>query len=277
MRPAEKTIHNLLLDLKRTTRPELDQKILGNCFTELQTRKLSNPAPRPSYWRLFMQSRLTKSAAAAIIVIAATLSLTLLDKTVAPAYAVEQTVEALKSVRNLRMSMNEGAMELLILINPQTGLADHIRADVKESGDVTITIPGQTYIYSKQNNEVTLLPQELLRNDLNFKDAINSLVEQTNAVGGRIEIVNKFSDLAQRQVITVTIIRKDQSVAGEFLIDPKTHLPLYIGIAAGETINYMGPIQYNVDLPKDAFEFIVPKGAKVTDQRPEEMKKQNDR
>lgn len=273
MRPADKSIHNLLLKIEHKTGPALDQRILDDCLTELQTAKRSSARPRANRWRLIMQNPVTKQVAAAIIVIAALLSLTLFDQGVAPAYALEQTVEALQGVRSLKMSMPAGPMkaDLLMRINPQTGRADHIRMQT-DSGDVTITIPGQTYMYSKQNNTVTLLPQELLRNDLNFKDVINSLVENTGAADGRIEILNQFSDRVQKQVVTVRIIRKDETVAGEFLIDPESRLPIYFGTDAGGTLNYMGPIEYNVDIPAEAFEFAIPAGASVTDQRPEELK-----
>ncbi len=278
MRPTEKKIQNLLKKLTNQTRPELDEKILNDCFTELNAAKSSAPVSSPNIWSIIMHSKMIKPIAAAIIIIVALLSLTLLDQTVAPAYALEQTVQALRGVRSLRMTLSAGPVkaDLLMLINTQTGRADHIRMQT-DSGDVTITIPGQTYMYQKQNNTVTFLPQELLRNDLNFKDVINSLVEQTGASDGRIEILNQFSQRAQKQVISVTIIRKDQTVAGEFLIDPESRLPIYLGTDAGGTLNYMGPIEYNIDIPTDAFEFAIPAGAAVTDQRPEELKNQQTR
>jgi outer membrane lipoprotein-sorting protein len=275
MRPTEKKIHNLIQNLNDKTRPELDQKILDDCFIELENQVSSTPPAGPTIWRIIMNSKFTKPIAAAIIIIAAILSLTFFDKVVAPAYAVEKTVEALRGVQNLRikMTMNEKTVELLMLINQQTGLADRIRMDDRDTGNVTITIPDQTYMYSKQKNEVTLIAQKILVNDLNFKDVINSLIEQTHAADGQLKITKRLDSLAGQDVIAVTIIRKDNSVAGEFLIEPKSNLPIYIGTEASKgQLNYMGPIEYNVQIAKDAFEFNIPKGAKVTDNRPEELK-----
>jgi hypothetical protein len=171
------------------------------------------------------------------------------------------------------MTIGPKSTELLMLINQQTGLADHIRMDVRDSGDVTITIPDQSYVYSKQKNEVTLLGQELLTNDLNFKDVINSLVRKTGAEGGQVKITKSFNETEQKEMIAARIIRQDESIAGEFLIDPDSNLPVYIGTEGPDgELNYMGPIEYDVELSENAFEFIIPQGAKVIDNRPEELK-----
>ncbi|MHC4501114.1 MAG: hypothetical protein ACYS21_18600, partial [Planctomycetota bacterium] len=49
-------------------------------------------------WRIIMNSKITKLAAAAIIVIAA-ISITFLDKLTSPVYAIEETFEAMRQVR----------------------------------------------------------------------------------------------------------------------------------------------------------------------------------
>jgi len=49
--------------------------------------------------RIIMKSPITKLAAAAVIIIAVTLSINILDKSIIPAYALEQTIQASHSVR----------------------------------------------------------------------------------------------------------------------------------------------------------------------------------
>ncbi|MHC4926037.1 MAG: hypothetical protein ACYTER_01675, partial [Planctomycetota bacterium] len=188
-----------------------------------------------------MNNKMTKPAAAAIILVVGILGLTLFEKTVPTVYAVEQTIEAMRSVNNLRLKteVDGHRITMIMVINQQNGRAEHIRMEA-DSGDVTITTPGQTYVYKSQKNEVTLLGQELLVNNLNFHDVINSLIEQTHRL----------------------------------LIDPESHLPIYLGMEAGDKLNYMGPIEYNIDIAEDAFVFVIPEGAKVNDQRPEELKAQ---
>ena len=222
-----------------------------------------------------MKSKVTQLAAAAIIIVGVFVGINMFKGT--PAYAVEQTIEALWNIHTLRMETKDvlQSAELLMKINPETGLTDHIRMNKPSTGDIVITIPGQSYMYEKQRNEIQLVGQELLRNDLNFKDPINSLTEQTNASGGRLVIAKEFSETAQRDMIRVTIIRQDESVAGEFLMDPDTKLPIYIGVGAQDgKLNYMGPIEYNVEIPEDTFEFTVYENVTVIDNRPDALKSQ---
>jgi outer membrane lipoprotein-sorting protein len=275
MKPAEK-IEQLLKNMNITPDPDRNQQTLDAILgAQAETNQQIPEEVKPQIWRIIMHNKMTKHIVAAMIILAAIFSLVFFEKAVSPAYAVEQTVEALRGVQNLRIKMTSGskAVELLMLVNQQTGLADRIRMDDRETGDVTITIPDQTYMYNKQKNEVTFLAQKILVNDLNFKDVINSLIEQTHAVGGQLKITNRLDELAGQNVIVVTITRKDSSVAGEFLINPKSNLPIYIGTGTPSgQLNYMGPIEYNVQIAKDAFEFSIPKDAKVTDNRPDELK-----
>jgi len=52
-----------------------------------------------SKWRIIMKSRITKLAAAAVIIIMVILSVTVLDKSIPSAYAIEQTIRAYESLR----------------------------------------------------------------------------------------------------------------------------------------------------------------------------------
>ncbi|MHC5162704.1 MAG: hypothetical protein ACYSO4_06255 [Planctomycetota bacterium] len=68
MRPTEKKIQNLIQNLKENTRPELDAKILDSCFTELNTPKSDTPVKGTNIWSIIMHRKITKVAAAIIII-----------------------------------------------------------------------------------------------------------------------------------------------------------------------------------------------------------------
>jgi hypothetical protein len=55
MRPTEKKIQNLIQNLKENTRPELDEKILDSCFTELNTQESSTPVKGTNIWSIIME------------------------------------------------------------------------------------------------------------------------------------------------------------------------------------------------------------------------------
>lgn len=68
MRPTEK-IQNLIQNLNDTTRPELDEKILDNCFRELNTQKASTPAKGPNIWSVIIHNSITKYAAMVVFLL----------------------------------------------------------------------------------------------------------------------------------------------------------------------------------------------------------------
>lgn len=272
MRPG-KNIEEIIKQFDMEIHPDKDRRILDGLQQAHAAAKRSGPVfSAMDMWRIIMKSNMTKytAAVAAMIVIGVSVFVVSL-----PSYAIAETVEAVGRIRNLRMSIVKESQtaQMLMQINSQTGHVDYIRMNEQGTGDVIITIPDQTYIYRKQQNQVTLLPQELLTNDLNFKDVINSLVEQTGAQGGRVIITKRLHEPEQKELIIAAITRADKSVAGEFLIDPDSKLPLYIGIEGADgTLNYMGPIEYDIPMPDDTFEFVIPDGAEVIDNRPEELK-----
>ena len=59
--------------------------------------------------RRFTMSRLTKLAAAAAIIVAVALSITIVDKLASPAYAIEQTIEAFKNIRYMHIVQHDKA------------------------------------------------------------------------------------------------------------------------------------------------------------------------
>ena len=62
--------------------------------------------------RRLIMNRFSKLAAAAVIIIAAVLAITVLDKSIAPAYAIEQTIEAFKNVRFMHIVRRDEAGNL---------------------------------------------------------------------------------------------------------------------------------------------------------------------
>jgi hypothetical protein len=66
---------------------------------------LSKQSPRQvEFWRTIMKAKITKLAAAAVIVFAVVLSITFLDKSVTPpAYALEQTIEANHTIQTVHL------------------------------------------------------------------------------------------------------------------------------------------------------------------------------
>ncbi len=102
MRPTRK-IEKSIRQLQDRTGAELDARTLSDACQVLakkqQTQSASN---KPNIWRIIMKSKMTKLAAAAAIIIAAIIGINHFGGSVdmvAPAYAIEQTIEAYNYVR----------------------------------------------------------------------------------------------------------------------------------------------------------------------------------
>lgn len=95
MRP-ENDIEQIIRETRAETSSPIDEQILSAAQAAIQS---AAPA-KPSIWRTIVKSRMTKFAAAAVIMVVL-LSVTVFDNGISMAYAIEQTIEAYSSVRSL--------------------------------------------------------------------------------------------------------------------------------------------------------------------------------
>ncbi|MEN6308953.1 MAG: hypothetical protein ABFD91_14485 [Anaerohalosphaeraceae bacterium] len=116
--------------------------------------------------RLFMK-RTMKFAAAAIVLIAALLSLTLLDKTVTPAYAIEQTIEANRSLRFIHLKCDpagEGVEEIWARFD-ENGQLQNLRMNFPNTDDGPKDVvwqEGKAEVWFKKKNSVTVVVEEAM-------------------------------------------------------------------------------------------------------------------
>ena len=102
-----------------------------------------------------MKNRITKFAVAAVVLIAIVLSITIFDNAVTPAYAIEQTIEAMRSISSIHAYCTDwdGSQgEAWVKINPETGQEEYNYSD---TGNLLIVAtPQSTYYYHKDKNLV---------------------------------------------------------------------------------------------------------------------------
>jgi hypothetical protein len=106
MKPAD-NINNLFEKSKITVGKDVDKKILNTAASALPSRTNADR----NIWSIIMHNKLTKSLAAAIIIIASVLSLTLFNITLPQAYALEDTIEAYSSIRWLHIKESASVFE----------------------------------------------------------------------------------------------------------------------------------------------------------------------
>ncbi|MFC1765427.1 hypothetical protein ACFL6U_25565 [Planctomycetota bacterium] len=97
MKPADK-IERYLNDMHVTPDPEKDEQVLKAILAaQVETKQLTPVNRKLEIWRITMHSRITRSLAAATIVVVGVIGLNLLNEP--SAWAIEQSIEAMENYR----------------------------------------------------------------------------------------------------------------------------------------------------------------------------------
>lgn len=210
--------------------------------------------------RRFAMSRLMKLAVAAVIVVAAVLTITFLDKSITPAYAIDQTVEALKNVRFLH-----------IIGRDDTG-------QIKDERWIEIGMDGWQVRY-RQQNPSWVIDEYPSAPDMVIEDGESTAVYRHDK---KAVIIYDRKDMQYQWVGELgkalenlrqegKILKENDTYQGrrahkvwwpymsaECYVDPQTKLPM----AVGDTeLSYEDP-------PAGIFDIIFPQGYAVVDRRP---------
>lgn len=103
MRPAEK-IKELFAKSKIKVNSEFDNNIMNDVLTEYEKNyKAPSTDFQSNVWRIIMKNRITKFAAAAIIIVAAVLSVHIFTNSVQTAFGIEQVIKAYNNIRYLHV------------------------------------------------------------------------------------------------------------------------------------------------------------------------------
>jgi hypothetical protein len=82
-------------------KPEVAARDLERARQRLNETAGKRPTRQQNVWRIIMKSKITKLAAACAIIAIAALSIIYLDRATPPAYAIEQTIEANRGIKQL--------------------------------------------------------------------------------------------------------------------------------------------------------------------------------
>ena len=165
MKPADnikKFFKNAAID----TNPKMDKKIFDAVLiAQEKTIDTQSAKFKPSVWRIIMKSPITKLAAAAVIVIAVTFGLHIIfSKSVTPAYAIEQTLQANEDIKYLhfkRYESNGSFSEEAWIQYDQNDNIQKIRVDMYNWSDgqgdiVDVWNEGKTLVWSKKRGRLDL-------------------------------------------------------------------------------------------------------------------------
>jgi hypothetical protein len=241
-------------------------------------------------WRTFMKTKIAKFATAAVITITLILSIMILNQSASPAWAIEQSIEALDPFRAIsvegleseRTWREDGSLELRpfrswAVANEDQTMVEKYRTEVY--GFLILTTNGQkTWRYDPNTNTVRIENRPYVASECWF--------------GSRL--LEQLKDGRDKGVFTHWEVTygKDPATGGQrvFLkaawlngryngprsmwieFDMKSMLP--VSFKQWENSNWDGPatliaekLTYYKNLPDDLFEFKVPEGATVIEEK----------
>jgi len=233
-------------------------------------KALSSAEP-PNIWRMIMNSKITKLATVAVVILAAVLGVSLLDRSAAPAYAIEQTIQAMRSVTSVRAYCTDwdgSKGEVLVQIDPKTGQEEYHYANIGNL--LIVATPQKTYYYHKDKNLVRIRNEYVPTAEVRFSKLFKDLPDWIQSLNGKLDFKSEFDQALKKQVIRIHAYIPAQKDFGEkeFIadIDPETKLPINmvaIKAAPGQGLKSVDRIEYNVTIPEGSFDFQIPEGAKV--------------
>ena len=153
MKPAE-NIDKLIKKLKFSASPQLDERVHADISRQLQESKKTQPAlTGPNIWRIIMNNRIAKLAAVAAIIIAAGLLVIFFEKSITPAYAIEQTVEAFEKVDSVyveEMSREESGVHFYRIWARRSSDGKFLFGDFRQEsseGDIIVASKSENLTY----------------------------------------------------------------------------------------------------------------------------------
>jgi hypothetical protein len=243
------------------TNPEVDRKVLDRMLGTYNGLLKTGSAVEPRIWRKIMKSNITKFAAAAVVVIAVAWAVYILGPGTKSAYAITDTIAALRHVKTVHATWNtvEGKADCWVKLDPNTGENQSWCIIGPDAGDKWVHTPKMNNI--QKGNDITLSPPST-GNILHY--------------GHIMEYLAKISDVNSTQIrqdlqtgkSVIVIVGKNKNPGGksydmEAVIDPDTKLLIRATLNGFEGFNSIENIKYDEPLPADIFNFEIPPNANV--------------
>jgi hypothetical protein len=251
-------------------------------FSETQTRQPKHYV----LWENIMRSRITRLAAAAVIIIAVVLSVSVLNNLTSPAWAIEQTIDLLKKFRGIHVSGTmldkegkEVSFEAWARANKEQTASDSLRLETG-TGEIDVVSEHRCYEYDPVTHTVKITEgygQAIgLWFGADFFESLKKIVLDWNETYGKDPATNR-----DRVFVTCSHPAAPDPRSFWFEFDVESKLPVSFKqwenmARQGTPSFYVKSITYLDDLPDKMFHFEIPEGAKTVNGLAERMNKLQD-
>jgi len=283
MKRSDNLEESIKKDLNFAAGAELHDRMLNDVLNaQEESRKTNSALTRPNLRRQIMESPFTKLATAAAVVLAVVLSITLINQTATPAWAIDQTIAALKNVKAVHLSgyakyPDQPRQVFEIWAMPNS-------ADESVSGNFRLTEADRhisianekeniTYVYTRNpRGDIVYITEGLNRGCDPFPTS--DLFRQLKEIGRNWKETYGKDSKTGRDCVFVTLIGPSVNTAcyWKLQFDVQSKLPLRAGV--WWNANYEGEphfdytsIEYGAESPEGCFDFNIPEGTQVVDCR----------
>jgi len=279
MRPAE-NIEKLVKNINIDTNAKIDEDVLGEVVKAFEKSKsIKTSAIEQNIWRIIMKSKITKIAAAAVIIVAVILSTTFLDKSVTPAYGIEQTIEAFRDINSVYIeatNRNEKGISYNIRMWAQRGEdGKFFFGDFRQEsshGDTIVAneMENLTYCYYPSTKEVYIYEglTETIGSflDINFFLYLQGEMKDVKMEYGKDEVTGK--EIVSLSFRGTEKYQKSSGKCGVIIFGLESKLPSCIKLwdnpdFQGDPFTVWTLIVYNPKVREDIFKFEIPEDATV--------------
>jgi tetratricopeptide (TPR) repeat protein len=277
--------------------PEIAARDIARVRQKLSEQEVGQRTRQQSIWRTIMKSRITKLAAAAVMILVAVFSITVLDKSAAPAWAIEQTVEALENIQTLVITGTDYWGPESIPFKFWFRFSDENKGsfDMRyESEKQIIVVRGtRAWAYWSEENVVktyeNVKDSEGMMRDLRIWYKIADL--NPWITGKMLATLKSFADewhqtygkdeRTGRECVFVTCSYKPLSTCFSFACDLENKLLLEgkywrNSNRTGPPVCHAISLAYNEQISDETFDFQVPQGAKVIDRKAQKAQQEAD-
>jgi hypothetical protein len=268
----EKSIKKLRYEPGAETR----HRILSNVLKALELSQKERPGvSTPGIWRIIMKSPVIKIAAAAMIVVAVVLSISVLDKSATPAYAVQQTVDAIKEIKTVHMAgefYRQGKFECWMKFAGDPDKPTHIWLGLPGHPLCKICGPEGVFGLNTRTKAVHFASRDERNKDwfIKFGSFFKDAVEKADKTDS-VDIYNEKDPNTDKELIVVHI--KSAKREGKFFVDPETKLPIRFSTVREDApmemmrktlaVKNLELIRYNQEPPDGLFN--MPAGARIVE------------
>lgn len=264
MTPEEK-IERLIKKIYVIPRVQTHDKTLNDALAAQEKSKNEQSANfQPNIWRIIMKNKMTKLSAAAIVLVAVILSI----RFVTPAYAIEQTIEAIQKISSIHLfgrGWDGKKFELWMTVDPETAQPERYYMRHPEFGVTIVSTPEVSYQHVEMLNSVFISKGQLFSMVIRFDRILEDLVEGADEKGIRIR--ERKDPVTGEKLYVIDI--ENEFNEWRFIINGRTKLPVSMHCIRSE---YLGEFARDIDkflfdeqVPADMFEFQIPEGVNVVD------------